>query len=463
MAYDKTVDYQAEIEKAVAKGDYQAAAKAEQARNEKIKDLGLSYSTTNNYGSYLSSSSGGSSGKSSSSGSSNNKGSATGVVVNTNEQQKILDQMNKNSIEWHNATPERKQELEKINRQLGAQLGGSVSFDTASGTWSGMAEYIPEFNFDLTSGRPSYSSDYSSRIDDMLNQILNREDFSYDLNTDPLYAQYQTQYNREGNRAMNDTLAAAASGAGGMNSYAVTAAQQANDYYNAQLMDKIPELYQIAYNMYLTDIDNQVRDLGLLQNMDDRQYSRYRDTISDWENDRNFAYNLYRDDMGDYQWNKSFEYNAGRDQINDERYENEWNYSVDQNERETAYNQAMDFLSMGIMPDDDILAAAGITKAQAEAIRQLALAEMYGSGSSGSGGGSGRKSSGGSSGSRKSSGKLDYSSLTENGRKVYNAVSQWNDRNLSDYEKALYISGRLSDGTITQAERDILYSLFGLD
>ena len=248
-----------------------------------------------------------------------------------------------------------------------------------------------------------------------------------------------------------------------MNSYAVTAAQQANDYYNAQLMDKIPELYQIAYNMYLTDIDNQVRDLGLLQNMDDRQYSRYRDTISDWENDRNFAYNLYRDDMGDYQWNKSFEYNAGRDQINDERYENEWNYSVDQNERETAYNQAMDFLSMGIMPDDDILAAAGITKAQAEAIRQLALAEMYGSGSSGSGGGSGRKSSGGSSGSRKSSGKLDYSSLTENGRKVYNAVSQWNDRNLSDYEKALYISGRLSDGTITQAERDILYSLFGLD
>ncbi|MBO5969678.1 MAG: hypothetical protein J6S14_14385, partial [Clostridia bacterium] len=39
MAYDKDKNYQAIIDDAVAKGDYKAAAQAEQARNAKIADL----------------------------------------------------------------------------------------------------------------------------------------------------------------------------------------------------------------------------------------------------------------------------------------------------------------------------------------------------------------------------------------------------------------------------------------
>ena len=39
MAYDKNTDYQALIDAAVKKGDYAAAAKYEQQRNEKIADL----------------------------------------------------------------------------------------------------------------------------------------------------------------------------------------------------------------------------------------------------------------------------------------------------------------------------------------------------------------------------------------------------------------------------------------
>lgn len=188
-----------------------------------------------------------------------------------------------------------------------------------------------------TGNRPTYKSSYMDRIDAMLDEILNRDKFSYDAADDPLFQQYQTMYNREGSRAMQDTFAAAASGAGGMNSYAITAAQQAGDYYSAQLMDKMPELYQLAYEMYLTDIDNQVRDLGLLQDMDQTQYNRYRDTMSDWENDRNFAYQQYRDDVADSQWQTSFDrgafesdrdfnYGVSRDQIEDERYEDELAY-----------------------------------------------------------------------------------------------------------------------------------------
>lgn len=168
-----------------------------------------------------------------------------------------------------------------------------------------------------TGSRPSYSSGYRDRIDALLDQILNRDSFSYDAAKDPMAQQYKAMYNREGDRAMQDTMAAAASQAGGMNSYAITAAQQANDYYSAQLMDKYPELYQMAYEMYLTDIDNQVRDLGLLQDMDQTQYDRYRDTMDDWENDRNFAYQQYRDDVADSQWQTNFDYGVKRDEIED--------------------------------------------------------------------------------------------------------------------------------------------------
>ena len=49
MAYDKNTNYQEEINKAVANGDYASASRLEQLRNEKIDGEGLSYEKTNNY------------------------------------------------------------------------------------------------------------------------------------------------------------------------------------------------------------------------------------------------------------------------------------------------------------------------------------------------------------------------------------------------------------------------------
>ncbi len=148
------------------------------------------------------------------------------------------------------------------------------------------------------------------RIYQKLTEILNRDDFSYDVTKDPLFEQYARMYQREGDRAMRDTLAEAATSAGGMNTYAITAAQQAQNYYNSQLGDKIPELYQLAYSMYLDDKESMVQDLGILQNMDESQYNRYRDTMNDWRNDRNFAYGTYLDAMNQSNLQNSFDYNA---------------------------------------------------------------------------------------------------------------------------------------------------------
>lgn len=211
------------------------------------------------------------------------------------------------------------------------------------------------------------------RIAEMLNEILNRGDFSYDVESDPLYQQYSQMYQREGDRAMRDTMAEAAASAGGMNSYAMTAAQQANNYYGSQLNDKIPELYQLAYDMYLADKESKVQDLGLLQQLDQTQYNRYIDTMNNWKDDRNFAYGVYRDNVGDQQWQDNFNYTQF---VNDRDFaytsdwaNKQWDYNVgqdtlknDQYERESAKEEVWKYIELGITPSADLFARAGMSE-----------------------------------------------------------------------------------------------------
>lgn len=276
------------------------------------------------------------------------------------------------------------------------------------------SQYIPsqtpQFDQWTYAQAPTYEDPYAGQMDELLGQILNRDKFRYNAQDDPLYQQYLEQYLREGERSMQDTLGAVSARTGGLaSSWAQTAAQEANDYYASQAADKIPELYQLAYDIYLKDLDGKVQDLGLLQNMSNSQYDRYRDTMSDWQNDRAFAYNKYRDQVGDSQWNQNFNYQAGRDQVNDARYDTEWNYQVDRDklsdaryDSETAYDRAMAMLSAGVMPSSDLLSKAGLTGIQAAAIIASANSAKA-SKSSGSSGG--KKKSG------TSSGKQDYSGL----------------------------------------------------
>ena len=97
--------------------------------------------------------------------------------------------------------------------------------------------------------------------------------FSYDLESDPVWQAYKKQYTREGQRATQDALGTTAASTGGIpSSYATAAATQAGDYYAAQMTDKVPELYQQAYNRYLNE-------------------------LSQWNADRNFGYGQYIDEL----------------------------------------------------------------------------------------------------------------------------------------------------------------------
>ena len=237
-------------------------------------------------------------------------------------------------------------------------------------------------SYNQNNSQPTYEQKYDVQMDSLLNEILNRDDFSYNAQNDPLYQQYAAMYNREGDRAMRDTMAEAAAGAGGMNSYAITAAQQAANLYSSQLNDKIPELYQLAYEMYLNDKESKVQDLGLLQSMDATQYNRYRDTMSDWYNDRSFAYGAYQDAISQGNWQNNFNYNS---LINDREfnYNDTWNNKTWNSEQEqknldnTRYDQEVareevwNLISLGVTPNADLIEKGGIVNEQEESLVPL--------------------------------------------------------------------------------------------
>lgn len=314
--YNKDTDYTKLIEQAVKSGNLAGAALLEQQRNNKIGDMGLNYEQTNNYGQYLPNN-----------GTNPNGGSADAIYTYNAGQGDAKGRMNTNSAQWWAAKgmgdTEMMKSLEEANRQLSTLLGGGVQFNGTTGTWGGVADMPATMQASMNTGvvaeRPTYQSAYNAQIDALMNGLLNREKFSYDAESDPMFQQYRDIYTREGNRSMNDTLAAAASGAGGMSSYAMTAAQQANNYYMAQLGDKIPELQQLAYEMYLDDMNLQRQDISMLMDAENRDYSRYRDQ------------------MGDYQWATGFNYDAYRDQVADDRYKTEWEHALEREAYEDAW------------------------------------------------------------------------------------------------------------------------------
>ena len=80
----------------------------------------------------------------------------------------------------------------------------------------------------ISSNKPKeYTNPYSTQISDLLNSIQSSK-FNYNFNADPLYTQYKEQYQRQGQKAMMDTVGNVSALTGGYgNSYATTAGSEA--------------------------------------------------------------------------------------------------------------------------------------------------------------------------------------------------------------------------------------------
>lgn len=178
----------------------------------------------------------------------------------------------------------------------------------------------------------SYNSKYMPEIEQRTQNLAN---WSYNPLQDASYQALAQVYGARGNLAAKNSLADAAALNGGYGtSYAVSAAQQARNQYNQELMSLVPELEQAAYNRAATG-------LNALMDLDQTQYGRYRDTEADkqwmeqnnqnvWSMNREDAYkavqnalDIFNTNTANKQWaanfnqgERQFKYNYGLDRAN---------------------------------------------------------------------------------------------------------------------------------------------------
>lgn len=265
MSYNKDTDYQAKINDAVAKGDYESAAKYEQSRNEKIDGENLSYEKTNRYSGWLDS-----------------------TDYSTVLKKQMSGGASKRAVS---------DTLEKrINKAKGTD--GLTQY-AADDVYDAAIRYIMGgTSFSYSEKAPQYKSNYDGQLERLYRELANIKKFSYNPYDDDLYEYYRKQYIREGNRAMENLLGELSANTGGVaSSYAVSAAAQSQNYYNQKLTDIIPELYNDAYEKYLDNISRQERQLDILAGLKEDEYDRYLSSLNQYNKDREFEYGKFLDEQ----------------------------------------------------------------------------------------------------------------------------------------------------------------------
>ena len=229
---------------------------------------------------------------------------------------------------------------------------------------AGTEAALRELN-DIIENEPAeFTSEWSAQIDAILEQITNRERFSYDYSTDPTYAQYKDMYQRQGRSAMMDTMGQSAALTGGYgNSWAQTAGQQAYNQSLQNLNNIVPELQSNALTQYNAEGQRLQDAYGLMSNERAQDLGEYQQGYNEWANSRDFA-------QGQYATKQQYDYNdyASRAAYLQSLAQQE-NSQYNAN-KEYAYNTAMSMLQSGLMPSDEMLVAAGLSKADAKAIKK---------------------------------------------------------------------------------------------
>lgn len=279
---------------------------------------------------------------------------------------------------------------------------------TASDAYSGLTaptytasdttnNYLSQLN-SMEGQQPTYTSQYQNQLNSIMDKISNRADFTYDFNADPLYQQYKDQYTTQGKLAANNAASAASTLTGGYgNSYATTAAAQANQQYLTELNNVIPELYNAALNKYNTETENLYNQYNMYGNAEDRAFSQYQTALSQFNTNRDYYSGRYDASTANDQWNYNKDYTNYRDTVED----NQWAYDTD-------YNSYINDRNYNYQKEQDAIAnklnQAEFDLSYEQWLWQKQQAENK---ASSSGSGSSKKSS--SSSKKKVSDDIDYS------------------------------------------------------
>jgi hypothetical protein len=206
----------------------------------------------------------------------------------------------------------------------------------------------------IQSGKTSYSD----QVRDMMDTIMGREKFTYDVDKDPLFQQALASAMNSGKTAMQDTIGQASALTGGYgSSYATSAGNQAYNAFIEDAYNNLPQYYQMAMEAYQMEGDDLYRQLGMLTDADDREYSRnvtaydatyqhrnqmYNEAYQQFRDAKNDAYNVANLKLSEHGQlvNDAYNYfNASADYANT-LYEREYNKWADE------VNQAMMWAQM---------------------------------------------------------------------------------------------------------------------
>ena len=280
----------------------------------------------------------------------------------------------------------------------------------------------------------TYQNPYQKQLDQLVSDYLGSS-FSYDQSRDPAAQAYRENYIQNGQLAMQDTMAQAAARTGGLaSSYATQTGQQAYNSYMSDLNAQLAGLRQQAYENYLSDQAlqqnriNTVASLG--QQAENSYYNRINDAMNRWAT-LGYADDTVAGILGV----------AARTPTTDQSYRT-WQQNFQQAQQDQAVADANrayandlagQMLQLGLTPEAATLQTAGISAADAAALRdfyrqQLALAQTGGSGGggsygSGSGGGRAETDSGLQEQAQLVANK--YTNMNGDGKYIVNDPNDW--------------------------------------
>ena len=268
----------------------------------------------------------------------------------------------------------------------------------------------------------SHFADYLPQTE-QINSGMDRlegQRFTYNPETDPAYQAYRKQFLREADRQTRDTLGAYAGMTGGVPSTAaVSAAQQAGNYERSKLTDMIPTLMQNAYGRFSDQqgqdrqnlqlrwsIDNAraEQSLAMQQQAASEKAQQISRAMSQWAA-LGYADSYVASVLGVPEGTMTTDqkYQQWQQQMAEREAElasQMQTFQMQQTETSSARELAMYLLNLGQMPNEQLLAQAGIDPATAQQLASAAAAQL----AAGTGGGSSGGRTGGSSGGRYSSG-----------------------------------------------------------
>ncbi len=193
-----------------------------------------------------------------------------------------------------------------------------------------------------------YNSQYAPQLQSILEQIQGQKDFKYEVNSDPFFRMLADRKTTDAKLASMDAMGQGAALTGGYgNSAAQGQAQQAYQEQLRGLYDEAISLEQRAFERDQARRADLYNQAGLLQGLDQAEYGRYRDTVGDWENERNYLTDLYNteEDRGYNRYANDLDYYTRLAQIENADYRSE-------QERQEAIRQFNEQFNRGVFESD---------------------------------------------------------------------------------------------------------------